>query len=431
MIKQTYILLLIVLTLSVQSCDDIFGSKDNGTTDEIFEEGRIDPLAAEETVGYAALVPFWTGFNEPTDITVGWDEIVYVTDSAGLHVLDRAGREFNFIPLRGATAVAQDRNLFIYVAARQNVVVPLVDDETEWDLSVIYKIDKANLAGGAQPVFIDTLIHPFMDGSRGNSALQTFRLVKDSPNSDELVEITDLTVLADNTLYATRRGPLNNRSSIQSPDNTVLEFERIVISGERSEQMTNVRQITALNPITPSLSSVIGPEAIQAFLGPPQRDFINPDRSFLIAQADPNVDVPFRVLWISAVETTDGLFFLPNTSLLPAPDDTAEANGFLYQQDKFTQPQGLGFSDDGTNFIFVTDISTDSLYVFQSNGFEGVPPPAGSNELKPIVVSFGGEGVGPRQFNNPVAVAYFRQVVYVVDQGNNRIARYKLNTDFE
>jgi hypothetical protein len=155
---------------------------------------------------------------------------------------------------------------------------------------------------------------------------------------------------------------------------------------------------------------------------------MNPDRSFLVAQGGQDVQVPYRVLWISAVETTDGLFYLPNTSLLPTAEDTVNADGFLYEQFKFSNPSGLAYADDGTNYIFVTDTGTDSLYIFQSNGFEGVTLPG---ETKSDIVSFGGVGTGPRNFDDPMGVAYFRRVVFVVDRGNNRIARFKLNTDFE
>ncbi len=91
----------------------------------------------------------------------------------------------------------------------------------------------------------------------------------------------------------------------------------------------------------------------------------------------------------------------------------------------------MTFTTDGTNYILVTDAGTDSLYLFQSNGIEGVNPPIGSTETKAIVVSFGGRGIGPKEFNQPSGVTYFRRTVFVADKGNNRIARYRLTTDFE
>jgi len=103
----------------------------------------------------------------------------------------------------------------------------------------------------------------------------------------------------------------------------------------------------------------------------------------------------------------------------------------LYDQNKFKNPTGIAYSADARAHIFIVDAETDSLYQFQSNGIEGINPPAGSGLEKAVNVSFGGTGNGPREFNNPGGVAYFQQIVYVADTGNNRIARYRLNTDFE
>jgi len=35
------------------------------------------------------------------------------------------------------------------------------------------------------------------------------------------------------------------------------------------------------------------------------------------------------------------------------------------------------------------------------------------------------------QLDRPMGVATFQRIVYVADSGNNRISRYRLNTDFE
>ncbi|HKJ45066.1 MAG TPA: hypothetical protein VJ991_04475 [Balneolales bacterium] len=421
------ILLIILPALFFMGCSDIFSSKKQNITNQIFKDGKKDPKSAEDVVGYAALLPFWSGFNQPTDVCVGFDELVYVTDKDGLHVLDRAGREYKMIPFKGAISVVQDRLLNVYVAARYDTVIKDVDPGTSWDLAAIYKLRNANGAGNL--VFVDTLIHPFADASRSTYNSQVSRLVKNSPDDDELVEFTGLSVLTDNTLYVTRRGPKNEAGSVVAPDNIVLEFQPVGSSSNEMARMQNVRQIRTLSSTVPSLISGIGMSDIITFIGPPQRETMTDNRSFLVAQADQNTEIPFRVLWINAVETTDGLVFQPNTSLLS--QDTSKANGFLYETNKFKEPTGLAYAADGTNYIFVVDAGTDSLYVFQSNGYEGVTPPVGSDATKPVIVSFGGRGSGPKNLDDPSGVAYFSKVVYVADKNNNRIARYKLTTDFE
>ena len=419
--KITVFLLLSGMILFFSSCDSIFGTKGDETTDEIFEEGAIDPNLIPDDVGYAALLPFWEDFIEPTDVFIGYDELVYITDEVGLHLLDRAGRHYETIEMDGAVAVTQDRDLNVYVSARYDTVVTAVDDDYVWNLPAIYKYRNINKQ---DPVLLDKVIHPFDDASQPTGSTQRARLDTSSANNDEFVEFTDLATISDNTLYATRRGPFNEAGRAVAPDNTMMIFD------EDSEgNMRNTSQVRALSPASPSLISAVGPSAITTFAAPPQRQTIDDDLSFIIAQADQETTIPFRVLWINAEMTPDGLEYSPNTELLGFDED--EGEGFLYEQHRFTEPSGLAFSADGRNHIFVTDAATDSLYLFQSNGVEGVNPPPGSDAEIPISVSFGGTGSGPRDFRNPNGVAYFDQIVYIADTGNNRVARYRLNTDFE
>lgn len=420
---------LVAITLNT-GCDTIFGTKDDDTTDEIFEVGRIDPTL-EKTDGYVALTPFWGNFNQPTDVHVGFDEFVYVTDADGVHLLDRADLSpRKSIELEGAVSVTQDRLLNIYVVARYDTVITDLDPNTTWNLPAVYKIRNLNGTDGPEPVFLDTLIHPFDDASRSSETSRRSRLVKGDPESDELVEFTGVTIMADNSIYVTRKGPLNNTTTIAAQDNIVLEFAPIEVNGEPTAKMRNVRQIRSLNPVSPSLLSAVGPTDVSSFIAPPQQDEFPDNRSFLIAQGSQEADITFRVLQVDAVETPDGLVYRSHPEFLD--HDTTLSTGFLYEENKFTNPVGLAVAGDQTRYIFVVDQAKDSLFQFQPNGTEGVPPPPGAvDRAKNLIVSFGGTGSGPRQFNNPSGVAYFDEILYIADTGNNRIARYKLTTDFE
>lgn len=414
---------LVIATVFIASCDQLLGSKGDETTDEIFEEGRQDPNLVVDEVAYAALLPFWDDFDKPTDVYVGYDELVYVTDAEGVHVLDRAGRKYDTIEIDGgATSVTQDRLLNLYVTARYDTVITAVDPDITWNLAAVYKIKNANGAGAVQ--FTDTLIHPFMDNSRANTNTRQFRLDRSRTDNDELVEITSVSVLSNNDIYVSRRGPRNRTGEAIAQDNTVLIFTE-----GNNGKMRNTSQIRVLNPNNPSFLSGISITDITTLIGPPQRENLSSDLSFLITQGNPDKDIPFRTLWVNAVETIDGLEYRPNSSLLAK--DTARAESFLYDAYKFKNPTGIAYSADARGHIFVVDAGTDSLYMFQSNGFEGINPPAGSVAEKAINVSFGGTGNGPREFNNPSGVAYFDEIVFVADTDNNRIARYKLTTDFE
>lgn len=418
----------LIIVLLIGSCDQIFNSKNNDDTKEIFDEGRINPTL-EKLDGYAPVQPFWSGFDAPEDVHIGFDEFVYVTDANGLHLLDRGDLSPRItISLDGATAVTQDRLLNVYVSARIDTIIKSIDPTITWNLPAIFKIKNMN---GAGPLtYVDTLIFPFDDASLSTSAAQNARLNRNSSINYERVEITGLSILGDNTLYVTRKGPFNETTQVAAPDNTVLEFSRIRENGVLTSKMINVRQIRTLNPAIPSLRSGIGLSAISSFVASPQRDSFTDDRSFLIAQADQNVDIPFRVLWINAVETVDGLVFQQNSSLLA--QDTTQADGFLYDPNKFIKPVDIAYTADDDSYIFVIDQELNKLFQFQTNGQEGVPPPAGAeDQTRQILVSFGEFGAGPKQFNQPSGVAYFDRVVYVADKGNNRISRFKLTSDFE
>lgn len=426
------VLLALLFTASMMSgCDDFLGSKQDDITNEIFDQGKQDPNLIVDEVGYVALLPFWDGFESPTDVFVGYDELVYVTDANGLHVLDRAGRKYNEIPLRGAVSVTQDRLLNVYVAARYDTVItslPEPHNQNTWDLPAVYKIKNANGAGDTE--ILQIMVHPFMDASRATTNARTRRLNRDLADNEELVEITGVTALANNDIYISRRGPANETGQAIAQDNTVLLMvDERDEAGNRTGRMRNTSQLRALNPNVPSVLSAIELNDIISFAAPPQRDNITQDRSFMVAQGGVDREISFRVLWINAVNTPDGLVYQPNSSLLV--QDTSRADSFLYEQDKFVNPSGLAYSADERSHIFVVDSGTHMLHLFQSNGIEGINPPAGSNVEKAINVSFGGLGSGPRELDSPSGVAYFRRIVFVADTGNNRIARYRLNTDFE
>lgn len=426
--KLHSILIVGLSVILLSGCEAIFNSKQNDETDEIFSEGSIDPTL-ENVDGYAPVLPFWGSFDAPTDVHVGFDEFVYVTDNNGVHLLDRADLSPRVsLPIRDAVAVTQDRLLNIYVAGRIDTVIQSIDPSITWDLPAVFKIKNLN---GAGPItYVDTLIFPFDDASLSTSAAQNARLNRNSSINYEQVDITGVSILADNSLYVTRRGPFTESNSIAAPDNTVLEFQRIEVNGTKTDKMVNVRQIRTLSPTIPSLRSGIGMSSITTFVSPPQRDALTADRSFMITQSDQSKDIPFRVLWINAVETVDGLVFQQNSDLLQ--QDTTQADGFLYEANKFENPSDIAYGGDDDSYIFVVDQGSNRLFQFQLNGQEGVPPPAGAeDQSRQIMVSFGEEGAGPKQFRNPSGVAYFNKIVYVADTGNNRIARFKLTSDFE
>lgn len=399
----------LILAITASSCGFLFGSKDDDTTNEIFEQGRIDPTLVPQNVGYVPVLPFFQGFMNPVDVYVGYDEMVYVVDDEGVHVLDQKGTRHRLIKIQGATDVVQDRRLHLYVAGRitQNV------GGQDYSLPAVYHLTNTSTASG--PFFVDTIIHPFDDVSRRQVAFRGA--------DDEAVSFTGLTTLSDNTLYVSRTGPNNSFNTTAYPDNTILVY---------NANGTNIGYTNGLNPQSSNLRSCLGVSSIAGFAAPPQRLFgVDDSRDFLLCQADPDPSVEFRVLWIKENFDPDlgSRFYGENINLLSF--DTTKSNSFLYESFRFGLPSDVYIAPDATGYIFVTDAKKDSLYQFTRQGYEGVNPPANASTRKQIVTSFGGTGTGPFQFKEPSGVCYFRQVVYVADKGNGRICRYILSTDIE
>jgi hypothetical protein len=108
----------------------------------------------------------------------------------------------------------------------------------------------------------------------------------------------------------------------------------------------------------------------------------------------------------------------------------------MYESFRFIQPEDIFAAPDASGYIFITDSKKDSVFVFSNNGFEGVNPPANSPTKKQIIVSFGGSGEngngsGPFNLIDPSGICYNSRTIFVCDKGNNRVCRYRLNTDLQ
>ena len=438
---------------------DAFGSKDDATTDEIFEQGQIDPTLVDD-VGYVPLLPFYTNtlagtFDRPLDVAVGFDELLYVPDANGLHVLDLAGRPQAFVDRVGGqelrferragtpglggeldgpqTSVVQDRRLHLYIAARRDTTI----GGTLWDLPVVYRL--SNVGMGSATVE-DIIWYPFDDGFRqGSERSQNprafYRTLRDpvtgevdtlSVITDEQIDFTGIGVLPNNGVYIASRGLLNS-GSLDARPNDVLPFNAIVEYGPDGQYRTNLN----FDATQASLESAVFPSDLITPIAPPQTTNVPNDlRDFLLAQRPPASDPTYGVLAIETFETINGLEYQPVTDLVNAAANPDNGDGFLFEEFKFDGVTDLALGRDAAGLLFVTDAEKDSLFVFNPNGVEGVTLST-TGSLRPVPVSFGGFGSGPTQFAGPQGVAYLGRTVYVADTGNNRISRYRLNTDFE
>jgi len=399
-------IVLITISISFTSCDFLFGTKKDKQVGQIFEQGRIDPHLYPSQVGYVPVQPFWSSFSNPVDVYVGFDEMIYVVDDNGIHILDQKGAEKRVISILGASDIVQDRSLKTYVCGR--VLIDVTGDQIPENLPAVYIL--RNTASASGPIFVDTLIHPFCDATRNTS---TYRGLP-----DQQVQFTGVAPLPNNQVYISRTGPTNSLSSVALPDNAVLLF---------NTQGKNIGYANGLNPVYSSLKSLLGISSICTAVAPPQ-SYETGNNDFFITQTDASAE--YKVLSIKETNDVDaGIVYIENSGFLSF--DFSKASKFLYQSFRFKNPSDVYKAPDATGYIFVVDAVTDSLYQFTSKGYEGVNAPANSTDKKQLIVSFGGAGNGPFQFNSPSGVCYYKNMVYVADKGNNRICRYKLSTDLE
>lgn len=387
----------ILALLSLTGCEGFFGKK----TDLEFIDA---PEFTNRDVAYVPIQPIIEGFLEPTDVYAGYDRLIYVVDAGSEEIisLDQAGRELGRLKLQGVTKVAMDRKFNLLAIGTFDTVI----NDLPQTLSTIYRLDLNGPTGyGIQHATIaNKMVHPFYFKSSFSSV-------------DAEVSFSSVDVMANNQFYASRTGPRDNENQVGGPDDGIVLFD----SDDR--YISNVFITTSIGFFRGYFKT---PTCITTWAKPPQSPSVDEAQDFFVAMADPTV--PIKVQSFSYTETDFGssydVLYLDFT-------DTSEANGFLYEPGRFSNPTDMWLTGDGTNYLFVIDSELDSLYQFTTTGYEGVNPPPGSSETKNIIASFGGTGQGATQFNNPSAVTYLDRIVYVADKGNGRLLRFQLTTDFD
>ncbi len=324
------------------------------------------PIVSDTT--YVQQNPIWGGFNNPEDVYVGREPLVYVADTKNNRIvqLDLSGLEISSYTFTNPNVInprkiAQDINFDLLV-----ICDSALGNDT---ISVIYRFrlfDGGGILSNTQPIrFISSL-----EGTVTSSNKRKF---------------TGISVYNDNSLLVTRKGPLNQGTP--DPDNALLR-----IYGRNTVTSVNV-----YNGFQPTGN---GPYSIESTSG--VTTIYNSNSDFIITR-NGNPNGILQVLWFYLDPATGGYEpkFLPsdNTDLL---------------NKAFGGPASVAL--DNSNTIYVIDAVKDSLFRFSSTGMK-------------IPGAFGGNGSGTNQFNHPKGISYFNKTVYVADTYNNRVVRFKLSTD--
>ena len=411
---------ILIALLSLSACEDYLGNK----TDLGFID--IPPDNSIRDIAYVPILPILSNFVKPVDICTGFDQLLYVVDEGSEEVIamDEAGNIVGrkFIP--GASSVAQDRRFDLLVVGTYDSLYSSANGDTTLTFSTIYRLRMVGGAGGydlSNARIIKRIIHPFYF-TQSNPLRRTVDFVKfnkiavigSNSNSDQ-----------NNRYYVTRqyiRNPDPDPSSPEvssgplGPNDAVLYFNN---------------EDVLISPISVQTSSGFFndffsfPVGITSLTQPPQFG-AQASSDFLYTSIDEN-----NALKVQYIEFLEGEFGAEYRPRILASSDTSQADGFINSPFKFRRPSDITLAGDGTQFLFVVDSETDSLYQFSFTGFEGIKPPAAAGIDRYIKASFGGTGSGISNFKEPMAVAYNNQVVYVADAGNGRILRFKLTLDFD
>lgn len=330
---------------------------------------NIDPGTIGDTT-YIPITPVITGFNEPVDIHFGYDQQLYVADKNNDRIvqLDLAGgivSYSNFI-LR-PKKITQDRNFDLLVIASVIDTIPpnLLDT-----VDVVYRF-KLQPNGGTLNGVVPTI---------------AFRSNQPTPIPGDHGNFTGISTFQDNYYLVTRSG--NNNSSPIDPDNAIFRIDRFDNTIPVPERLSGF-EVEGQGLL--SLQQISG---ITTFT------YNNADLIYIQKSSN----AAFKVQWC-LYDDIEGIY---TAKFEPSSGVDLLRNGLL------TEPADITL--DQFNNIFIVDSYKDSLYKFNSLG-----------KLKSE--SFGGEGISPTQFSNPLGVAFFNRTLYICDTGNNRILRFILSTD--
>jgi hypothetical protein len=398
---------LLALLFILNSCEDYLGKK----TDLDFID--VPPDNTVRDIAYVPIFPVLDNFSRPVDITTGFDEILYIADEAAGEVIamDEAGNILASKAIPGAKAVVQDRRFDLLVIGTKDTLINTGDTDTLLTLSAIYRLRMVgNGYNLSNAQIVNTIVHPFYY-TQNNPIDKTI----------EQVSFQDIAIIGNNQdpsqnnqFYVTRRG--EGSSGPLGPNDAVLYFNN------QDEFTTPISVQTSAGFFNDYFQD---PSGIFTLTQPPQLS-AQGGRDFVYTSLDPS-----NALKLQYIEFIEGEFGAEYRPRILASSDTSQANGFINSPNKFGRPLDATLAGDGSQFIFVVDTETDSLYQFSFTGFEGVLPPPAANIDRYQKASFGGTGSGPTQFRDPRAVAYFKNIVYVADAGNGRILRFKLTLDFD
>ena len=285
-------LILIAVAAALTSCEDYFGSK----TDLDFIEV---PNYGIREIAYVPIQPAFTGFVQPTDICIGFDELLYVVDAGTEEIicLDESGAEQGRFTVPGVKSVRQDRRLDLIAIGTHDSTI----NGVAYTLPAIYRIKQTsgNDYGLDHARISNKIVHPFYFKS-------TFSTGDANAEFGQIGILASANPSLNNRFYVTRRGSISNNAN-QGPDQAVVLFDA------KDRYLSPVSVTTAAGLFTNYFKQ---PQGLVSFAQPPQFTAKAGD-DFWFTSLDENQEI--RVQQINLVETPFGADYKPGVAL-PNPD---------------------------------------------------------------------------------------------------------------
>lgn len=304
-IKKKYLLTILLGLFLLSACVEKFDITEFNTSDE----GNI----SGDTI-FVKLNPDWVGFNNPQDVIIGREPLIYVadTDNDQVVMLNLDGQRLGSISIKRPNSIAQDYKL--------NLIVCGEFDTLGQTFGAVYKIDLVSASHqiGNAPV---TRILPQLS---------------DLNKPDR--RYTGAAAFFDNSFLIARQGP--NNSNLIDPDNSLLRFRNI------NDKDTLIGRVPLLDPTSTGILSVNKVSSLTSFN---KRNY-----DIILTLTGEN---SFKTQWLRYVSTQEFTGYVNN--LPPAASDLMKPNFFL-------QPEGSCL--DAAGNIYVAETSRDSIYKFNSFG---------------------------------------------------------------
>lgn len=315
---------------------------------------------------YVLLNPSFGGFLAPRAILVGNDQLLYVADS-------------------GASLVTM-MNSAGQVLSTRSILHPIsLAQDSRLDLLVGGEIESGGTSVAA--LFRIHLVSANPDSAHRLDLARIDTVWRELAKPSR--RLPGITIFGDNTYLVARTGTDN--ASFIDPDGRILLFDYT------DRFITPVPGL--VTTVGTGITTIYKPSGIASFPGV---------RDFILTQSSEGV--AYGAIWMKYQQNADFTGWLPKFD--PANPDQ-QGTDFI-RPNRFQTPAGVAI-DRVRRDVFIADAALDSVFKFNSFG------------------RFKGESFGYYQtgglMRRPSGIAYFEQVLYVVDGVSGQVLRFRLTTD--